>query len=103
MTVLPLLTCTGLPSTSRFTIAICGSHVVRHQASLVVDVILELVAKVLDEAFHRQRRGVAERADRAPGDVVRHRHQYVEVLVPPLAVLDAIDHAPQPSRAFAAG
>ena len=77
-------------------------HVGRHQALLVIDVVLEFVAEVLDEALHRQRRGIAQRADRASGDVVRHRHQQVEVLVPALAVLDPVHHPPEPARPFAA-
>src|SRR5215470_13103541 len=102
ITVLPPGTCTWRPSISRLTVVLIGSDVVRHEAALVVDVVLELVAEVLDEALHRQRRGVAERADRAAGDVVRDRQQQVEVFVAPLAMLDAVDDAPQPSRAFAA-
>src|SRR5262245_10252233 len=101
ITVLPGGTCTGLPSISMFSIALL--HVGRHHALLVVDVVLEFVAEMLDEALHRQRRGLAERADRAPGDVVRDRRQQIEILVASLAVLDAVDHAPQPPGALAAG
>src|SRR5713226_1040262 len=102
ITVRPLCTWTGLPSTSRLTVVIGTSDVVRYQAALVIDVILELVAEVLDEALHRQRGGIAQCADRAAGNIVRDRHQHLEVLVPALAVLDPVDHAPQPSRALAA-
>src|SRR5258706_560819 len=38
----------------------------RHHATLVLDVIAEFVAKMLDEALHGQGRGIPERADRAP-------------------------------------
>src|SRR5689334_12186288 len=58
------------------------------QAALVIDVVLELGAEVLDETLHRQRRRVAERADGAPGDVVGDVDEEVEVLALPLAVLD---------------
>src|SRR5581483_5109938 len=74
-----------------------------HLATLVIDVVLELVAEMQDEALHRQRRGVAERADRSAGDVVGDVRQHVEVLVAAFAVLDAVDHAVEPARALAAG
>src|SRR5438105_4462587 len=101
ITVAPFSTCTGRPSTSRFSID-RPSHVIRDEALPVVDVILEFVAEMLDEALHRQRCGIAERADGASGDVVRDRNQRVEILGLPLAVLDPIDHAPEPAGAFAA-
>ena len=74
----------------------------RHHAGLVLDVVHELVAEVLDHAAHRHRRRVAQRADRAALDVVGHRVEQVEVFRAALAVLDAVDHAPQPAGAFAA-
>src|SRR5262252_3653241 len=80
----------------------CGSDVWRHDALLVLDVMLELAAEVLDETLDRQRRGVAERTDRAPLDVVGNRVEHVEVLATPGAMLDAVDHPPQPSGALAA-
>src|SRR5438093_1128217 len=46
------------------------SYVGGHKAMLVVDVVLEFVAEVLDETLHGQRRGVTQRADRAAGDIV---------------------------------
>src|SRR5206468_8518451 len=64
----------------------------RHHAALVVDVILEFAAEVLDEALHRQCRRVAQCADRAPGDVVGDVGEEVEILVPPFAVLDPVHH-----------
>ena len=42
-------------------------------------VVLELVPVMLDEALHRPRRGVAERADRVPFDLVRDVDQHVDV------------------------
>src|SRR5436190_872666 len=102
ITVLPPGTWTGLPSTSRLIVVIGASDVVRDEALLMLDVVQELVAKVLDEALHRQRGGVAQGTDGAPGDIVRYRHEHIEILVPALAVLDAVDHPPQPARALAA-
>src|SRR5204862_406265 len=76
ITVLPPGTWTGLPSTSRLIVVIGASDVVRDEALLMLDVVQELVAKVLDEALHRQLRDrgsepqfVFARAD----DVARHR------------------------------
>src|SRR6185295_15305574 len=100
ITVLPGGTSTGLPSISSFSIELW--LIGRHKTMLVVDVVLEFVAEVLDEALHRQRSGVAQRADGAAGDVVGHRRQQVEVLVAALPVLDAVHDAPQPAGAFAA-
>src|SRR2546425_5010031 len=99
ITVLPCGTCTALPSTSRFSI---GLRVVRHDALPVVDVVLELAAKMLDEALDGEGRRVPERTDRAAGDVVGHGVQHVEVFRPALAVLDSIDHPPEPTGALAA-
>ena len=48
------------------------SHVGRNKATFVLYVMRELVAIILDECAHRHRRGVAERANRAPLDVVGH-------------------------------
>src|SRR5487761_2440431 len=109
MTVLPWGTSTALPSISMFSIE-CScpriaqpSDVGRNDALPVPDVVLEFAAKMLDEALHRQRRRVAQRADRPAGDVVGDRGQHVEVLRATLAVLDPVDHPPHPARSFAAG
>src|SRR5207247_2359259 len=79
------------------------SNVVGNETALVIDVVLELVAEMLDEALHRQRRGVAERADGSSRDVVRDRCQQLEIAVTALAVLDAVQTPPQPSGALPAG
>src|SRR3977135_1227278 len=49
-------------------------------AALVIDVVLEFTAEMLDEALHRQRGGVAQRADGAPGDVVGDSAQQLRAL-----------------------
>src|SRR3979490_2810516 len=98
MIVLLSGTSTGRPSISR-----CAISLISYQALLVVDVVLELFAEMLDEALHRQRRGVAQRADGAAGDVVGHRVQRFQILGPALSMLDAMDHPVQPACAFAAG
>src|SRR6202171_3541969 len=100
ITVLPLASTTALPSTSRFNILV--SDIAGNQTLLVIDVVLEFAAKMLDEALDRQCGGVSQRAYGAAGDVVGDGDQQVEVFVPALPVLDAIDHAPQPSGPLAA-
>src|SRR5215470_3090155 len=102
ITVLPPGTCTCWPSISRLIVVVIVSDVIGHEAALVIDVVLELVAEVLDETLHRQRRRIAERTDRSPSDIVGNGKQQIEILVFALPVLDAIDHAPQPARALAA-
>src|SRR5512135_1127810 len=105
ITVAPCATSTGLPSISSLGIsgrlhhggrALCaGAAPLRlavyalHQAALMLDVVLELAAVMLDEALHRQSRRVAQRADGAPGDVVGHVVEQCQVFGTPLAVLDA--------------
>src|SRR3954470_16620878 len=51
------------------------SYVRINHAALVLDVVLELAAEMLDEAFHRQCRVIAERTDRAALDVLGDRRQ----------------------------
>src|SRR3981189_221276 len=112
ITVAPLRTSVSLPSMVSFgmsgglslaegrrgRIPWLGDH-----AALVIDVVLEFAAEMLDEALHRQRGGVAQRADGAPGDVVGDVVEQREVLHPAEAVLDAVHHAVQPASALAAG
>src|SRR5262245_21459478 len=102
--MLPSGTSTLRPSSSISTMSCrpgsLGGH--RDHAGLVFDVVGELVAEVLEHALHRHRGGIAERADGATLDVVGHRVEQREVFRATLAVLDAIDHAPQPAGAFAA-
>src|SRR2546430_10281427 len=66
-TVLPLATATAWPSTSRFNILV--SDIAGNQTLLVIDVVLEFIAKMLNEALDRQRGGVSQRAYGAAGDV----------------------------------
>src|SRR5487761_2629088 len=98
ITVAPLATSICLPSISTLGISFSGCLLggggvaaghARH-AALVVDVILEFVAEMGDEAFHGQRRRVPERADGASGDVVGHVGEDVQVFLPTLAVFYAM-------------
>src|SRR3972149_11207411 len=99
MMVLPSATSSFLPSIS---ISSINSDVVRNHALLVIDVMPELVAKMLDKALHWQRRGIPQRADGAALDVVGDMVQQVEVFGAAFAVLDAVDHAIHPAGTFAA-
>src|SRR5450759_4955693 len=115
ITVAPFCTSICLPSISTFGMSFSGrpldgsalgaevaaGHA--HHAALVVDVILEFVAEMVDEAFHRQRRRIPQSADGAPGDVVGHVGEQVQVFLPTLAVFYAVDHAVHPAGALAAG
>src|SRR5688572_12765004 len=73
------------------------------ETCLFLDVVHELVAEMLDEALHRQRRGIAQRADGAARDVVGDVVEEREVFHAALAVLDAVHHAVEPAGALAAG
>src|SRR6476661_9958762 len=66
-------------------------------AGLVLDVVDELVAEVLDHRAHRHRRGVAERADGSSLDVVGDRIEQVHVAGLAVAVMDTVHDAPEPT------
>src|SRR5580698_6016116 len=114
MIISPLRAFAGLPSISMLTrssamflprvLGLCrapaGARA--HQAAAVVYVVLELVAVMLDEALHRPGGGVAEGTDGMALDLLRDVHQHVQVFLPALAVLDALDDPVHPAGAFAA-
>src|SRR3569623_1259442 len=114
MIMAPLFALIGMPSISMLTIALfdpvcCGAHcwparsvTAADQALAMIDVILELVAKMLDETRHRHGGGIAARAASAAHAAARYVGAHVEIALPALAVLDAVNHARQPARAFAA-
>jgi hypothetical protein len=62
----------------------------RDHAGLVGNVVFKLGTEMLDHGAHRHGRSVAQGADGAALNVVRHRVQHVEVAGAALAVLDAI-------------
>src|SRR5678815_4010443 len=105
MTVLPCGTCTARPSISMLMgggeLIRNDSYVILDETVLVLDVIFELAAEMLDEALHRQRRCIAQRTDRPALDVVGDGRQHVEVLEASGTMLDPIDHSPQPPGALA--
>src|SRR5512142_1743077 len=68
-----------------------------HHAALVFDVVLELLAEVLQEAAHRHGRRIAEGADGVPLDLAGHVVELVEILRRAVTVLDAMHHARQPA------
>src|SRR5512139_2527925 len=107
MIMAPLRALTGTPSTSMLTssslMPSCRAAARLDDAVAVLDVVLELVPEVFDEALHRPRRRVAERTDRVPLDVVRDGDQHVDVLAVPLPRQDPPERAVEPARALAAG
>src|SRR5512138_3463040 len=109
MTICPLRATTGTPLTSMLTvlslISSSSGRVVElldDAAPAVVDHVLELVAEVLEEALHRPRGGVAERADGVALDAARDVDQQLQVVPVALPGHDPADHAVHPAGAFAA-
>src|SRR6185295_12917309 len=78
------------------------SEVLDDAPAAVVDHVLELVPEVLEEALHRPRRRIAERADGVTFDAIRHIEQQAQLLAPALAGDDALQQAVHPAGAFAA-
>src|SRR5512139_4339092 len=107
MIIAPLRALTGTPSTSMLTrsslIPSCRAAARLDDAVAVLDVMLELVPEVSDEALHRPRGGVAERADGVPFDLVGDVDEHVDVGHAALPRQDPLQRAVEPSRAFAAG
>src|SRR5690349_8913740 len=60
-------------------------------------------AEMPDKPLHRPRRGVAERADGMTLDLVADLQQHIDLGDLSLAARHALEHAPHPARAFAAG
>src|SRR5215510_4246563 len=109
MSISPLRASSGVPLTSMLTTSLIASAPVasrRHARAAVrhthavSDVELELLAEMLHEALYRPGRRVAECADRVTFDLVRDIDEHVELLLPPLTVLDAADHPVHPAGAF---
>src|SRR5271169_3956527 len=72
------------------------------RAPFVLDHVLKLVLVVLQEALHGPCRRVPERADRVTLDPVGDIEQQSQILAPSLARNDALQHAVEPTGAFAA-
>src|SRR3569833_2486204 len=100
MMVSPLSTCSVRPSISILSVAIVKFR--SDHASLVFDVVLELAAKVFEEALHRHRRRVAQGADGMATDAPCHAIEQFQVFGPTLAVFDAVDLLVYPAGSFAA-
>src|SRR5690348_15757002 len=112
MIISPLRALTGLPSSSMLTrssailslrsgCAAAGTGA--HEAAAIVDVVLEFLTVVLDEALYRPSGGVAESTDGVPFDLLRYIHQHVQVLLTALTLLDALDDPVHPTSPLAAG
>ena len=72
------------------------------RAAAQVDVRLVLVAEPVDVAEHRDRVGVAERAEALAHDPVADREEQVEIGLRPAAVLDLLEDLRHPARSHAA-
>src|SRR5262245_14927697 len=68
-----------------------------------VDARFDLAAEVADEALHGPSRGVAQGADGVALHPGRDVPQKVDLALLGLAPLHALEHAPHPPRALAAG
>src|SRR3990170_2613939 len=101
ISISPLRAAILRPSTSMVTVS-CAAPRRPRQALAMLDVVLEFTAEILDEAFHRPGRGIAQCANGTPLDVGGDIRQHVEVLGSSLPVFDAMDHARHPAGAFAA-
>src|SRR5512139_1240519 len=106
MIMAPLRALTGTPSTSMLTssslIPSCRAAARLDDAVAVLDVVLELVPEMSDEALHGPRRRVAERADSVSLDVVGDAHQHIHVFLAALARQDPRERAVEPAGALAA-
>src|SRR5690554_286509 len=102
MTMLPSGTSTLLPSMVISTIACPDLQIFRHHAALVLDVVCELVAEMLDEATHWHGCRVAQGTNGAAHDVGSDRVKHLKVLGSALAVFNTMDHAIQPAGSLAA-
>src|SRR5512134_3941652 len=98
---------TGTPSTSMLTSSSLmvlfgsGRGLPRlDDAAAVLDVVLELVPEMTDEALHRPRRGVAERADGVALDLVGDVDEHVDVGLLALPREDPPERAVEPAGAF---
>src|SRR5699024_1460592 len=65
-----------------------------HHTLLVLDVVCELVAEMLDKTTHGERSCITQATNRAPDDVAGNLVQHIEVFHATLAVLDAMHHTP---------
>src|SRR5208283_4352668 len=106
----------ALPGLQRYAVHFDIDQIVAHRSPLrrhsrltlddrtaaVFDHVLKLVPVVLEEALHRPRGRIAQRADRVALDAIGDIHQQPQILAAPLAGEDALQHPIQPARAFAA-
>src|SRR3569833_1667989 len=100
MMVSPLSTCSVRPSISILSVAIVKFR--SDHASLVFDVVLELAAKVFEEALHRHRHHVTQNADNIATNAPCHAIEQFQDNKPTQAVFDAVDHPVHPAGSFAA-
>src|SRR5450631_3303848 len=114
MIICPLRAFSGTPLTSILTVssamglsrdgrpAVQLRGALHERATPVLDHVLKLGPKMLQEALHRPRRGIAERANGVPFDAIRHVEQQAQVLASALAGDNAFQHPIQPACPFTA-
>src|SRR5574343_1312244 len=78
-------------------------HRFRHQPGLVLNVVFELRAEMLEEAHDRECRSVAQCTNRPATDVAADRQQQVQIFRLALTGFDTVNNLIQPVGTFAAG
>src|SRR5512141_3026237 len=111
MSIAPLRAFTGTPSTSMLTSSwlMSRSSLGSRRAAARLDeavgvlgVMFELVPVMADEALHRPRGSVAERADGVALDLVGDVDEHVDIGLPALPRQNPLERAFQPAGAFTA-
>ena len=69
----------------------------------MLDMVNKFFAEMLEHALHRHGGRIAQGANGAAQNIAGHGIQQIQIRCLTFAALNAIDHAPQPARAFAAG
>src|SRR5699024_9097979 len=84
-------------------VIVLSLQILGHHTLLVLDVVCELVAEMLDKTTHGERSCITQATNRAPDDVAGKPGQHVEAFHATLAVLDPMRHTPYPAGALATG
>src|SRR6185503_6730910 len=100
--VMPAGTSISLPSILIVGIVCSPPLLCRQLFSARADAALHLGPEMLDQTLDRPRRGIAQRADRVPLDLLGDVLQRVDLLDARIARHHAFHHAPHPAGALAA-
>ena len=90
----------NMPSRLR---SICYSAACLMRCLVAVDARFHLGPEMADQTLHRPGRGIAQRADGVAFDLLGHVEQQIDLALLRLAALQALQHAPHPAAALAAG